>query len=44
MVGIVIYLLDYGMKRWRTFGMRRLYLRALAVELMIIGLQLVIAG
>ncbi len=44
MVGIVIYLLDYGMKRWRTFGMRRLYLRALAVELAIIGLQLVIAG
>ena len=44
LVGIVIYLLDYGMKRWRTFGMRRLYLRALAVELVIIGLQLVIAG
>ncbi len=44
MVGSVIYLLDYGMKRWRTFGMRRLYLRVLAVELAIIGLQLAIAG
>ena len=44
MVGSVIYLLDYGMKRWRTFAMRRLYLRVLAVELVIIGLQLAVAG
>ena len=44
MVGIVIYLLDYGMKRWRTLRMRRLFLRILAVELVIIALQVAVTG
>ena len=44
LVGIVIFLLDYAFKHWRTLRMRRLFLRALAVELVIIVVQLLIAG
>ena len=44
LVGICIFLLDYGFKHWRTLRMRRLFLRVLAVELVIVGLQLAIAS
>lgn len=43
-VGIVIYLVDVAFKRWRTAGIRRLFLRVLAVELVVIGLQLLVAS
>ena len=44
MVGIVIYLIDAAFKRWRTLGIRRLFLRVLVAELAIICLQLLFAS
>ena len=44
LVGVMIGCLDYCFKHAHKPGTRRLLLRILAVELVIIGLQLVIAG
>ena len=43
MVGIVIYLVDVAFKRWRTAEIRRLFLRVLVIELVVIGLQWLVA-
>ncbi len=44
LVGGCIFLLDFGIKHWRTLRMRRLFLKVLAVELLIIAVQLAIAS
>lgn len=46
LVGYVIYVLDAGFKRWRTRRYRRLLMRSLAVELLVIALAVavVLAG
>ena len=43
-LGIVIYCLDYFFKHWRERRIQGRYLRFLAAELVIIGLQVLIAG
>ena len=43
-LGIVIYCLDYFFKHWRERRIQSRYLRFLAAELVIIGLQVLIAG
>ncbi len=44
LVAFVIFCLDYGFKHWRERRMQRLFLRLLAAELLIIGLQRLAAG
>lgn len=44
LVGLVIYWLDYFFKHWRERQIQRRYLQFVAAELVIIGLQMLIAG
>ena len=40
LVAVLIYVLDFAFKHWRTRRFRRLALRVLALELVIVGAQL----
>ena len=44
LVGFLIYCIDYCFKHWRSARTRRLFLRVLAIELVVIAAQLLIAG
>ncbi len=44
LVAFVIFCLDYSFKHWREARMTRLFTRILAVEVVIIGLQILVAG
>ena len=44
LVGLEIYFMDYFFKHWRKLRTRRLFLRVVAIEVVIIGLQVVFAA